>query len=349
MATVTRLGFVGLRNIGKNHVRSALKLGDRVAVAGFADTDAARLREACEEFGEVPCHAGAEGLFADPDVDAVVLALPNHLHAPLSIEALKAGKDVLIEKPIARSAAEANEMIAARDQAGRVLMVGMNQRFQPEHQAVGKAIAEGVLGEIYYARTRWCLQRPFEGLWGRGDWFLSAEEGGGGAVLDLGVHRLDLVLHLMGFPAVEGVYGMDFRRLGPAEARRRGKTIGIEDAGVALVRLQGDRCLYLEASYFLNCPAREEPHTLLCGEKGFAELGGPARLVLVGPEGEAEVPLAPDDSGATSCAAHFVDVLQGRRELIPTAEQGRLSLQIIEGLYESSRSGRCVALADSTA
>jgi predicted dehydrogenase len=347
MAEKVRLGVVGLRNIGQGHVASAQKLPDAEIVA-FADSDPNRLRDACAKSGSARTFANAQQLFEDKDVEAVVLAVPNHLHASMAIAALNAGKHVLVEKPMSRNAAEARDMLAARDRSGKVLMVGMNQRFRPEHHALRELIRNGELGDIYYGRTRWCMQRPGEGLWTRGDWFLSAEKSGGGAVLDMGVHRLDLALHLMGFPRVKSVNAATFCRLANIEMAQRGKGVmHVDEAGVALIHFTNDAALILEASYYLNAPRHNEQYTLLCGTKGYAEA---AKQVCAFAVDKDERALAlPPVTGASSCVEHFVRVIRGEEKLSPTGEQALASMDILDAIFESARTGQTVQLETAEA
>jgi predicted dehydrogenase len=113
---------------------------------------------------------------------------------------MKKGKHVLVEKPMAMNTHEADEMIAARDSSGCILAIGMNQRFNELRAEAKTEIDKGKIGTIQYGRTRWLLNRPHRGLWGRGDWFLKGDTSGGAGLIDIGVHRLDLALYMMGFP-----------------------------------------------------------------------------------------------------------------------------------------------------
>jgi predicted dehydrogenase len=305
------------------------------------DSDPARLAAAAEEFAIGRTHDDAAALFADADLDAVVLAVPNHLHPPLAIAAMEAGKHVLVEKPIAHTSASAREMIAARDRTGCVLMVGMNQRFHPAHRAVARRIADGAIGEVLYARTWWRLDRPFGGLWERGSWFLVGEQAGGGPLIDLGIHKLDLVLYLMGFPQVASVCGACFHGVGSAEAARRGLHYDVEDAGIGIIRFADGKAVFLEASYFLN-ERRPNQQVILYGTRGGLRLGGGAgEDLFVMRDGEASpVPIDPPADAPRSAVEHFVNVLAGREELSSTAEQGLLGLRIVEAIYRSAETGQ---------
>ncbi len=336
------IGIVGLRNNGMGHARRVVDL-DGCRLAAAADVDAERTRAAAELAGGVTEYAAAKDLFADPEVEGVLLSLPNHLHAPLSIAALEAGKHVLVEKPMSMTAAEARDMIKARDAAGKTLMVGMNQRFQPKHQAVKAAIDADAIGEIYGAKTSWLMCRVHAGLWGRGDWFLKKETAGGGPVIDLGVHRLDLALYMMDFPKAVSVDAVNWNAVGPGQGEAHGKEYTIEDGGIALIRFANGASLLLEASYFWN-GVNDGLLTELAGTRGGALLAGECKVQSWAGDEPEEIPIEIDESKATSCVEHFVRVLSGKEELIPTAEQGLASMEIIEALYESAETGKQVQL-----
>ena len=338
-----RVAIVGARNIGRNHGRILSALPD-VEVVAVADTDADRAKAVAEEVGARETYADAGDLFEKSDAEGVVLAVPNHLHAPLAIRALEAGKHVLVEKPISRTAEEARRIIEARDRTGQLLVVGMNQRFSPDRRALKERIDAGAIGEIRYAKTAWLRRNLGKGVWARGDWFLTPERSGGGAVLDLGVHRLDLALHMMGFPRALSVHGGTFSGLGRSEAAKEGKRYECEDCGVALIRLEGGKALYLEASYFLNCREENHQETRLYGEKGGAEVLGEAALYTIENGGLVEQPLGPPTSTCQSVGEHFCNVIRGHEEVIPTGEQALEEMRIMEALYESARTGKAVYL-----
>jgi len=335
-----RMGVVGMRNLGRNHARKILD-ATGCELTAIAETDADRLAEAKAEFGDVEAMSDAQAMFDREDLDAVVLGVPNPVHASLTIAALEAGKHVLVEKPLARTMEEAERMIAARDRSGRALMVGMNQRFHPEVAGLRRAIADGALGRYQFGRTWWTQRRPNPGLWERGDWFLSPETAGGGPMLDLGIHRLDLAMHLLGFPEVASVSGVTCSGIGEREAEQRGKRYDIEDGATGWVRFTDGTALEVEASYFRNIPESSQ-RTMLLGDRAGLFTGEPSPLMSY-ETGEPE-PLAftPDESVARSPAEHFVRVLRGEEPLSPTAEQGRVGLWIVRAIYQSAATGEPV-------
>lgn len=330
------IAVVGLRNIGKNHCRKLAAL-DTAVLAALSDTDESRLSAAATEFGVSTTYPDLQGVLEDSSIDGVVLAVPNHLHAPLAIKAMEAGKHVLVEKPMCMNTAEAEEMIKVRDRTKRILMVGMNQRFQPAIAGARKMIADGTIGTIQYVRTRWNLTRPFAGLWERGDWFLKADTSGGGPLLDMGIHRLDLAMFLIGFPDFTEITGSSFYGIGREVAKQRGKVYDNEDFAAGMVRLDTGAALLLEGAYFMNAPAPTQV-TEIFGDKGYFITGdGKQEMAVYKGEEPEVIDLIPDDEMAGSPAEHFVRVLRGEEEVIPTPEQGLTGLRIIEGIYKASK------------
>ena len=339
-----RLGVVGVRSIGLNHVACAAETGGVECVA-VADRDPTRLRRAADEFGVERCFTDAAELIDRSDVDAVVLAVPNALHAPLAVAALEAGKHVLVEKPIARRVAEAGPMVAARDAADRVLMVGMNMRFAGRGPAFRHAVAAGGIGEVRQVRARWLRRRPHAGIWDRGDWMHDPAASGGGPVLDLGVHVLDLALYLIGMPTVRTVSGHCTRGLGRREALARGKDYAVEDSGWASMRLEGGASLHLEAAYFGNYPHTEVHDVEVIGSEGGLVIGTDRSLLYRGDGCEPEPVEVENPPGAsTSCVGHFAAAIRGEQPLDCTAEQAIDVLRVVEALYASDAAGHELTL-----
>ncbi len=335
-----RLGIVGLRNIGMGHVRTAAGLPN-VEITALADTEEERLRTGLETAPDAETFTDAEALFDSDAVDGVVLAVPNFLHAPMSISAMKKGKHVLVEKPMAMNSQEADDMIAARDESGCILAIGMNQRFN-ELRAEAKAeIDKGTIGKIQYGRTRWNLNRPGAGLWGRGDWFLKGDSSGGAGLIDIGVHRLDLALYMMGFPEPESVLALNTYGIGKKMAAAHDMDFQLEDMTAAFIRFKNGSGLLLEASYF--CNAKETwQNTVLMGEEGSLYINGEVEMFIFPEEEPLALELSPDENRSYSPVEHFCRVLREEEELIPTPEQGRTGLRIIEAAYESAKTGKQV-------
>ncbi len=274
------------------------------------------------------------------------MALPNFLHAPVTIAALKAGLHVMCEKPLAMDAAEAEEMVATARRMNRELMVHFNTRFVDTSRWARQIVDAGVVGPIYFGRTGWHRSRGIPGL---GGWFTTKEKSGGGPLIDLGVHRLDLALWLMDYPEPVAVSGAAYSELGKELAGRQGKTYDVEDMAAGFVRFANGASLVLEASWATNTGKREDGFTTLMGTRGglhlynenetyqfaaraYQEIGG--QLVEVSPR----QPLPP----LTAQAAFVRAILAGEPNPAP-GEQGLKVMRILDGLYKSAAEGREVA------
>ena len=185
-----------------------------VALAGLEEGP---LRELGGRYGVQDLYTSWEELVARDDLDIVSIGAPNHLHAPIAIAALEGGRHVLCEKPLARNGAEAQRIVDAAREADRAVHIAFTQRERGDVQALKRHVDEGNLGRIYHAKATWMRRN---GIPGMGGWFTSKELAGGGPLIDLGVHMVDMALYLMGEPEVESCELRDLRRARPARARR---------------------------------------------------------------------------------------------------------------------------------
>lgn len=340
-----RFAVIGL-GMGRHHVER-LRSAPHAQLVSLCDADEDRLNRVANQFGECERTSVYEEILTRPDVDAVVVALPNYLHAPVTIAALRAGKHVLCEKPMARTAAEAAEMLQASRETGRKLMIHFNYRFTPAAVALHRFASEGDLGEVYHARSWWHRTRGIPGL---GGWFTSKELAGGGPLVDLGVHRLDLALWLMGYPRAASVCGATYSALGRKIAARQGKTFDVEDMASAFVRFEDGATLVLEASWAANGEQREEMLTQIYGTRAgilhrnvdagyqfeariFLERRG--EYVAVAPELPAEVETPQE---------HFARCILEDREPSASGEQGLEVMRILDAVYRSAERGEEVRL-----
>ena len=276
IGTPLRVGVVGL-GIGRLHLDAFQKLPG-VQIVGAADVDVARL-EAMGATYQIPhLYHDYRELIAHEDVDAISICTPNALHAPIATAALRAGKHVLCEKPMARTAAEAASMVAAAREAGRVLDVVFNHRRRGEVEVLKRYIDEGTLGRIYYAKARWWRRNGIPGL---GSWFTKQALAGGGPLIDLGVHILDMVLYLLGEPEVLSVNAATYAELGPRGIGDNGNFgqkmlvapgYEVEDLASAFIRLTDGGTLVLETSWAVYRRAGDEFGVTLYGTEGGAEI-----------------------------------------------------------------------------
>src|SRR5580698_7644066 len=211
MADRLRFGVIGAGGIGLEHLTS-LSTCPRATAVAIAENTPARAKEASERFKIARSYSDYHELLEQADIDAVTIALPNHLHAPVAIEALKARKHVLVEKPMALNARDASKMIDAAAKMRRTLMVGQNFRFNRHTQMARLVIQRGDLGELYHARGFWLRRNGIPRI---GSWFTQKKLAGGGVVCDLGAHVIDTCLHLLNDFEVATVMGSTHARFGP--------------------------------------------------------------------------------------------------------------------------------------
>ena len=249
-----RLGVLGLGSIAQVVHLPILSQLDDVEIVAVSDADRTKTRTLAARFAIPRVHAtDAEIMMAD-DIDAVVVCTPNHLHAEQAIAALESGKHVLVEKPIALGAADAERVIAAAEQAQRTVMVAMNHRYRPDTMALKPFADGGELGRIFLARGAW-LNRKFRIV--RPTWRHRMATAGGGVVMDLGVQALDLALWLLGFPRVESV----FCHTHPGEG------IEVEDTAAVVLRLGDGGTISLTLSWSLVAE-RDRHYMRLLGTRG---------------------------------------------------------------------------------
>ncbi len=345
-----RCGVIGAGAIGLDHLNS-LSQSHRGTAVAISEHNPARAREACDRFKIPRNYSDYRELLEQADIDAVIVALPNHLHAPVAIEALRARKHVLLEKPLAMSAKEASKIIDIAAKMRRTVMVAQNYRFNRHTQLAKMMIQRGDLGEIYHARCFW-LRRS--GIPRIGSWFTQKKSSGGGCVVDIGSHMLDTCLHLLGDFDVTSVSGHTHSRFGSRGAGEGAwgkseidpaKPFDVEDYGVALLKLKSGRTVTLEASWagFHAGDMREQGVDLLGTTAGLSLF--PAKIFRNGSAGYETVHLAsakvpyPEDR-----VQHFVNcVLEGKKPLVTIEESLKLQ-QILDAIYTSASTGREVRM-----
>jgi len=335
-----KVGVIGL-GMGRFHLIE-YKKHPMVELVAVADMDKERLSCAEEEFG-VAAYTSAEEMLGKASLDVVSICTPNKFHKPLTIAALRAGCHVLCEKPMALNAMEAQEMLDEAKKAGRRLMINFSYRFNDQSFALKKQVESGVLGDIYFGRSVWHRRR---GLPGFGGWFGIKELSGGGPLIDLGVHRLDLALWLMGYPKPTWVMGATYDPIASELAKRSGKKFDVEDLAVASIKFENGATLNVEASWATNQKYNECMETLLFGTKG----GLTQKNVNEGYSFEAEIHLEsegcqfdmklhPPVPAAKPSMLHFVDAILNNEPHIATGEEGLIVMKILDAIYESARAG----------
>lgn len=347
-----KVGMIGAGGIANDHCQAIGKY-DGAEVAAVADISDERRAELKAKHSIPKGYAQWQALVADKELDAVAIALPNALHAPVSIAALKAGKHVLLDKPFALSYAEARKVVDTAKQKKKVLMLGMNQRYRQDAQVVKAIVDRGELGEIYHAKAYWCRRMGSPKF---GTWFVSKQLSGGGCMLDIGVHYLDLALHLMGNwepVSVSGqVYGK-FGHRGIGEGgwgksdRSKKIKFDVEDFATALIKFKNKATLELNVSWVLHQEQGDRNNVELYGTDAGISLA-PTKLCRQSKrKGEYEV-VTPQDVKIAhryqSRQANWLDAILGKDKPLCTMEQSLVVQRILDAVYASSESGKEVRL-----
>ncbi|MBP5719120.1 MAG: Gfo/Idh/MocA family oxidoreductase [Abditibacteriota bacterium] len=274
------VAFIGVGSIANWAHLPAVKELENVNVMAFADIDENALKTTAEKYGVKNTFTDYNKMLEMDEIDAVHVCTPNYVHMQPAIDALKAGKHVLCEKPIARTVAEAKKMKEAADSTGKKLMIAQCRRFSGPTQCLKRFIDDGILGDIYFARI-WALRR--RGIPGCGV-FTDKEKQGGGPLIDIGVHILDLPLYLMGNPKPITTSGMAVAKIGntPGHVGLMGSwdhtKFTVEDYAAGFVRFEDGRSLILESSFAANIEPTEIVRSNLLGTKAGAELDDKLRI-----------------------------------------------------------------------
>ncbi len=356
MNTNLKVGIVGAGNIFRTAHAPALANHPEADIVALCDIDTDKARARAEELGVPPDRVYAdyrELLERHPELDFVDISTPNAFHSEIAVAALNRGMHVFVEKPDAVDAAQAEAMAAAAERAGKLLMSMRNNRFRPAVQFLKKVADGGHAGDIYTGRCGWTRRR---GIPGKGGWFTTAALSGGGPLIDLGVHFIDVAIWLMGDPRPVAATGATYAKFANADIsdsehsafgeRRDNGVFDVEDLATGFIRFDNGATLQIEFSWAANID-EEANFVELRGTKGglkyrrgeaalFKELEG--TLVDVFPKLPKDVP------GHAEHLAHFIDCIRGRAKPINTPQDGVNMIRILSALYESARIGSEVKL-----
>jgi predicted dehydrogenase len=345
------VGIIGCGSMGREHARN-LRLLPLARLAAISDPfDGARQRLLAE--GSVPhAYANYHDLLERRDVDAVIITVPNALHGAVALDAIAAGKHVLLEKPLAHTLVDGLALVRAAEGSDRVIMLGFNNRFNPASQALRRAITAGRLGDLYYARARW-LRR--EGLPPRASWFTNKAASGGGALIDIGVHMLDLAFFMLGYPVPIAALGVTQAHFGPERARQAPAgshdLFDVEDFAAGMITLVGGGALQLETSWASFIGEDADMCLELLGTAGGARWtnseNNPLSIFTI-IDGE-QVDIAPRlpeaDGHLEELRAFLAAIQQGSATPVPLRE-GLQILAMVEALYASAQSGDLAPVVD---
>ena len=364
-----KVGIVGCGGIMKwSHLPAYAKMTDRVEVVALCDIVPGR----CEEVKELAknehktdcienarCYTDFEEFIKDPDIESIDICTPNYLHAPFACKALELGKHVFCEKPDSVSVEDVLKMKEASEKAGKVLMIMRNNRHVASTKKVKKLIEAGEFGDIYCGRCGWVRRR---GIPGKGGWFTTKAQSGGGPLIDLGVHMIDLAIYLMGNPTPVAVSGSTYSKFAEndADASSEHAAFGeakadgvfdVEDLAMGFIKFDNGACLQIEFSWASNIEVPDRNFVELRGSKAGLtwEYSGTTCKVF----GEAfgkliDVDTAVDDGvpGHEGNLRHFLDVVQNGATPDFVPQQGVNMIKILAAIYESAETGKEVSLVD---
>lgn len=349
MMSKVKIGVIGAGSISEAHLGAYVN-NSKVELVAICDLNEDRAKAKAEKYGAKKVYVDYNELLADPEVEAVSICTWNNTHAEIAIDALKAGKNVLVEKPMTTDVDKALALEAAVKETGKKLQVGFVRRYSANTQVLKQFIDNGDLGEIYYAKAT-CFRR----LGNPGGWFSDIERSGGGPLIDLGVHVIDVLWYLMGCPKVKSISGNTYNKLGN---RKNIKNLSfykaadfdpekntVEDMANALIRFENGASLAVDVSFTLHAQ-KDDITVKLYGTKGGAEIE--PSLAIISEKYDTILNMLPqvDNLSFDFVQAfqaeidHFVDTCLGEKETLSPVEHGVEMTKILCGIYESAAKGK---------
>lgn len=355
MSQKLKLGVIGTGNIFKHVHAQAWHAHPEVEIYAVCDEIEGKAQAVAAQYGVSHIYNDYRELLQDREIDIVDICTDNLDHSSIAIAALNAGKHVFCEKPDAVNAEEAEKMSEAAKKSGKVLMTMRNNRFRPALQFLKSYTDAGHMGEIYTGRCGWIRRR---GIPGKGGWFTSKELSGGGPLIDLGVHFIDLAVWLMGNPKPVSVVGATYRKFADSSIsdsehsafgeKKEGGVFDVEDLATGFIRFDNGATLQIEFSWASNI--EEETNFLeLRGTKAGASFKNDELKLFTEIEGilcdiHPRLPKENGNHGHGQHIHHFVDcVVRGAVPII-TPEDGIDMIKILMAVYESAQTGEAVKL-----
>lgn len=353
MSEKIKVGVIGVGSISHCHITGYLANPD-VELYAFCDINEEQLKAMGEKYGVERLYTKAEDMLALPEIDAVSVCTWNAAHAPCTIAALNAGKHVLCEKPMAMSVEEGLAMQEAAEKNGKLLMIGFVRRYGNDCKILKDFIDNDHFGDLYYTKATYLRRNG-----NPGGWFGDLRYSGGGPLIDLGVHVIDLVRYLLGNPKPVSVYAATFKKLldRPGIKDKAGYTpshaipdlkCDVEDMATALIRFDNGAVLNVEASFSLNVKS-DSGSIELFGTKAGAKIDPELEMFTNVNDYMANINLCMPtalsfDGLFTNEIAHFVDCVKSGATCVSPASDGVEMMRILEAAYESARTGHEVVL-----
>lgn len=352
-----RIGMIGAGNIAKTHLDRYVKI-ENAEIAAICDINETTLNNTADKYGIENRFTSVADMLANVQLDAADVCVWNCSHAECSIAALNAGLDVLCEKPMAMSAKEAADMKEAADRNGKLLMLGFVCRFSNEARIAKDFIDNGNLGDIYHSKATYVRRHG-----NPGGWFSDKSRSGGGPIIDIGVHPIDLTRYLMGNPKPTSVYCVTSNELHkeranlkttvdwfPEGADPKKDICDVESNAVGIIRYANGASTLLECSYCLHTavsPNGENSARILYGTKGGLDINNMTLYTDInGFMTDAKIQDIKYYKDAKDAffaeIEHFIDCCLNGTECISPAEDGIVIMKILDALYESAKTGRSI-------
>ncbi len=353
---IVKIGIIGCGGIANGkHMPSLKKVKDCQMVA-FCDIVKEKAEKAAREYGtpDAKVYTDYKELLKDESIEVVHVLTPNRAHSFITVDALEAGKHVMCEKPMAINSEEAKKMIDAANRTGKLLTIGYQNRFRPDSLYLKDEAEAGTFGDIYYAKAT-AIRRRAVPTWGV---FLNEYEQGGGPLIDIGTHALDLTLWTMNNYAPKYCVGTTFHKLnkdtdqGNAWGKWDPEKFTVEDSAFGFIVMENGATIVLESSWALNSLEVREAVTTVCGTKGGADMLDGLRFngvrngrqYITKPSFAAGGAAFNDghagESAADLEARLWIEAVKGGAAPITKPEQAYCVTRILEGIYESAKSGK---------
>ena len=358
MSRKVKVGIIGCGGIANGKHMPSLSKIDEVEMVAFCDIVVERAEKAAEQYGVegAKVYEDYTELLKDESIEVVHVCTPNRSHSFISVAALEAGKHVMCEKPMAKTYAQAKEMYDASVRTGKKLTIGYQQRWRGDSQYLKQVCQNGELGDIYYARAI-ALRRRAVPTWGV---FLNEYEQGGGPLIDIGTHALDLTLWLMDNYKPKMIVGTKYKKLGDQTQTANAwgdwdpEKNTVEDSAFGFIVMENGATISLESSWALNIADPNEAVTLLAGDKAGADMLNGLRINYV--KNNRQVVETPDfktggvaffegrgnGSPAELEAKAWINAVINDTEPPTKACQALVVTQILEAIYKSAATGKPV-------
>lgn len=352
-----KVGIIGCGGIANGKHLPAIKAVGNIEIVAVCDIIEERAIKAKEEYGteQTKVFTDYKELLKLEEIVSVYVLTPNRSHSIISVDALNAGKNVMCEKPMAINTEEAQKMVDAAKKTGKILTIGYQNRYRPDSRYIKSACEHGDLGEIYYGKAH-AIRRRAVPTWGV---FLNEYEQGGGPLIDIGTHALDLTLWMMDNYEPESVMGSTYRKL--ADQKDTGNSWGdwdpekftVEDSAMGFIKMKNGATINLEASWALNSLDVDEAKTSLCGTKAGADMKDGVRINTVKYGKQVVEKPGLDASGVAFYDGSaekpeeleqktFYNAVMNGGELVVKPEQALVVTKILEAIYKSAETNKAV-------